>query len=99
MQRIYSKDECAPDAQGAVQWLNEHLGRKPTDLSIVHGAAVHFGISAGDGSTEIFEKDGVFYVLEFSCGVYEDVLTATREEVGALIEKLRDQLLGVKDEA
>jgi hypothetical protein len=94
MQRIYSKDECAPDAQGAVQWLEEYFGEKPLFLSIVQGSAVHFDISAGDGSTEIFEKDGVFYVLEFSCGVYEDVFTATREEVAALIDKARDQLLG-----
>jgi hypothetical protein len=94
MQRIYSKDECAPDAQGAVQWLEEHLGEPHVFLSALLRGSVHFDISAGDGSTEIFEKDGVFYVLEFSCGVYEDVFTATREEVGALIDKARDQLLG-----
>jgi hypothetical protein len=90
MQRIYSKDECAPDARSAWRWLAEEKNACRGLTSVE--------LAAGDTSWTVFQHAGTFYVLEFSCGVYEDVFTATREEVGALIDKARDQLLGVKDE-
>jgi hypothetical protein len=87
MQRIYSKDECDRDAQSARLWLHEkgvESGR----------ASVSVDLSIDDASWTVFKHSETFYVLEFSCGVYEDVFTATREEVAALIDKARDQLLG-----
>lgn len=92
MQLIYSKDETAPDAVGAAAWLQNHLGVKDLHFEVIYQSPVSFQIHKDDGDTRLFEHNGVFYVLQFSCGKYEEVFTATADEVSQLLNQYRDTL-------
>ena len=87
MQKIYSKDECAPDAKSAEVWLKEYLKVKNLYFDVIFKSPVSFKIQAGDGDTQIFKYQGMYYIVECSCGVYEDVYTATEAEVKLDVEK------------
>jgi hypothetical protein len=87
MQKIYSKDECAPDAIPAKQWLQSRFGVKSLYFDVIMPSHYFLRMESGDGSTEIFKHNGQFYVMEFSCGIYEEVYIASPEEVRQQVEK------------
>lgn len=92
MQLIYRKDDVAPDATGATAWLQNHLGVKDLYFDVILQSRVSFQIHKDDGDDRIFEHEGVFYVLQSSCGKYEELFTATTEEVNQLLNQYRDTL-------
>lgn len=92
MKRIYTKDDAAPDAQSAETWLEQHLGVKDLYFNVIIQSQVSFKIHEGDGDDHVFEYNGVYYVLRSSCGKFEDVFTATVDEVKQLIDQYRDTL-------
>ena len=93
MQKIYSRDECAPDAKSADKWLAERLKVKNLYFDVIFKSPASFKMESGDGDTQIFKYQGVYYVIECSCGVYQDVYTATDVEVKLYIERYLSRLL------
>lgn len=76
--RIFSKDECAPDAISAKQFLSEKFGKSYFKIILDVGFIRN---DFGDGSSVLFLHEGVYYLIEYSCGVYEDVYTLDKEDV------------------
>lgn len=92
MELIYSKDDTAPDAVEATEWLQNHLGVKDLYFDAICQSQVSFQIHEGDGDNRIFEHKGVFYVLQSSCGKYEELFTATAAEINQLLNQYRNTL-------
>ena len=76
MKKIYSKDECAPDAPGALSWLcNSDIGK---------------GLKVDDPSISLVNEDYMqwfyvgqnkIYMIQCSCGVFEDVYELSLDEM------------------
>ena len=95
MKHIFSKDECAPDAPTASQWL----GREGIDWS----REVRVSGTYDDTDYKFFASKAApgrpvkFYLKESSCGVFEEVFEfESREEwIAAINEKVDAFLAGV----
>lgn len=77
---LYEKDECAPDAKSAREWLSENLGIHDFDSKIT--------LDYGDTMIHFFEHDReVFYGVEYSCGKFETVRRYDAGELRDLVFK------------
>jgi len=86
MKKIYSKDECAPDALSAIQWLNEKLkqtGDQPIDF--LKRTSIEVTHEFNQDHTRYFWASDHHYKIEYSCGVFEDLYEIAFPE---LIEEL-----------
>ena len=63
--RLFTKDECAPDAKTASQWITEKYGE--------HRDEMLFRYTLGDEVTSVYLFDNQMILVEFYCGLYEDV--------------------------
>lgn len=82
MKKIYSKDECAPDALDALKWLAKKLGR---DADFLDFGNEHIKVNKSDSTLFFFCAKGCYYRLENIFGVYEDLYEISLEE---MIEEL-----------
>jgi hypothetical protein len=73
MKLLYQKDECAPDAQSVYQWADENK------IDWLHEIKISIGFD--DTIHKFFAAKGHYYLMIFSCGVYEEIFECeTREE-------------------
>jgi hypothetical protein len=95
MIRVFSKDECVPDALTANQWLD----REGIDWShevrvdgMYDGAVYEFFASKAVPGVPVW-----FYLKESSCGVFEEVFEFESKEewIAAINEKVDAFLAGV----
>ena len=76
MKTLYSKDEYSRDAMSAEQFLKEHFNVQSLHFDVIYPAWTPFiQMSWRDEKVEIFKVEETYYVIEYSCGVYESVST------------------------
>lgn len=84
MKKIFSKDECVPDAQTLRQFSIENNIFYSTNFPV-------FRISYEDWEEVYFSgEDGKFYREDYSCGVFEDLLLF--DDMEEYMNKLRETL-------
>ena len=81
MKKIYSKDDYAPDALSAIDWLNNKLkqtGDSPIDFSKHPNIEVNHEFN--QDQTFYFCVNLQHYKIEYSCGVYQDLYEISLQE-------------------
>lgn len=82
MTKIYSKDECAPDALSAIDWLNERLQQSgDAPINFLKQSNIEVNHEFNQDRTLYFAANLQYYKIEYSCGVYEDLHKIALEEL------------------
>lgn len=80
--KLYSKDECAPDAQSAKSWFQENVpGANKCNLPSL-------SITFEDYIQTFYQVGQKAYCVEYSCGAYEEVYEVTRAEMAEAVSYL-----------
>lgn len=87
--KIYSKDECAPDALDCLQWLAQETKITVDFLKHPHIETID---EFNQDRTRYFCINGQHYKIEYSCGVFETLYTITLQEVTEEISKAAQRL-------
>ena len=83
---LYEKDECAPDAKSAREWLSENMG--------IHSFESKIRLDYGDTTIHFFEHNrDVFYGVEYSCGKFEAVRLYDAVELRDIVFKFTMKFL------
>jgi len=91
MRRMYSKDDAAPDALTAMQWLSNHLSMSEETLAAMFKDN-SIKIDCQDEMVRVTFFAGVIYVIIYCCGVYEDVYIASQQTLAELVAKYSEAL-------
>jgi len=91
MRKIYSKDDAAPDALPATQWLSNNLGMSEETLAAMFRDN-SIKIDYQDEMVRVTFFAGVIYVIIYSCGVNEDVYIASQQTLAELVSKYSEVL-------
>lgn len=105
MKKIYSKDECAPDALSAIDWLNQQIKGKKLPcidflnhphIDVIHDIGRRYPSTIPNhpyiNKIRYFAFNLVHYKIEYR-GVYEELYEITLGELITEISKLaQDEL-------